>query len=73
MPLKQLDCDMCSCSHTVCPECESRMVTPRENMYTPSPNEIIDFGGEKKAVYKHVCWDCGWTEEVTLEVSRENI
>ena len=73
MPVKKTKCDECGEQDDECPECGAGIVTPRERHGGPkSPNNIVDYGGEGEFKYKHVCWDCGWTEWVTIEVRRSN-
>jgi hypothetical protein len=72
MPLNKRRCESCGTKHTECPECGGTFVTPREGMQTPSPNDIVDYGlGAQEVSYKHVCWDCGWQERVTITIERE--
>ena len=69
MPLDLERCDCGSKQHH-CPECGSNMVTPRENFRSPTPTSVIDTGGPEEVTYRHVCWECGWDETVTMTVER---
>lgn len=70
MPLKK---DRCECGElaSLCPECGGNMVTPQERHGHPSANEVVNFNEEGEFEWKHVCWECGWTEIVTAEITRE--
>ena len=72
MPLDRVRCDGDGCTETrsECPECESYKVTPREEIGKDTPNHVVDFGGEGEFEWEHVCWNCGWTEVVSVKVSR---
>lgn len=72
MPIEEQRCDGdgCTAKHLKCPECGGNHVTPRERHGTKSPNDIVDFGGEGEFEWVHICWDCGWEEWVTVEISR---
>jgi len=83
MPLERQQCegDGCTASHAICPSCESRTVTRRENVGTPAPVNVIDYGrsldsvepdddGTVTVTYEHVCWDCGWVERVEMTIDR---
>lgn len=73
MPLEQVQCPSgCGCTITQCPACGEPLVTPRDNPSHPSPNDVIDYGkGDSDTIeYRHVCWDCDWSETVTMEVTR---
>jgi hypothetical protein len=71
MPLIKERCSgNCGCVISKCPECEGTMVTPRDNPERPTPNELIDYGDGEEITYRHVCWECGWGEEVTVTVER---
>jgi hypothetical protein len=72
MPLIEEGCDSCGSKKDKCPECGSDFVTPRDNPGQRSPNHHVDYGGEGIFTYKHICWDCGWSEEVTVEITRED-
>jgi hypothetical protein len=72
MPINKRRCESCGTKKKVCPECGSTFVTPRDNPGTPSPTEIVDHGlGAQEVSYKHVCWNCGWQERVTITIERE--
>ena len=71
MPLQKENCGECGRSDLVCPACGSRFVTPRDNPQHPSPNELVNRGGQDSIEYTHVCWDCGWKEYVTVTIERE--
>lgn len=78
MPLKR---DHCECGSGVsrCPDCGSRHVTPREHPRRPTPNELVDYGDPQlpddtvrvETEYTHVCWECEWSEDVTVIVERQ--
>lgn len=72
MPVEDHRCERCLQKRDVCPDCGSPHVTRRENMYAPSPNEVVDYGvDDEKVEYKHVCWDCGWDETVVMTIERK--
>ena len=71
MPIEKENCGECGRTKRVCPDCGSRFVTPRDNPQEPSPNEVVDQGGRDSIEYKHVCWDCGWREHVTVAIKRD--
>lgn len=71
MPVKRDSCDSCGEHKVKCPECNDRKVTVQERHGYKSANNIVNFGGEGKYTWKHVCWNCGWTEMVTAEITRE--
>lgn len=72
MPIEQSHCEKCGESEDVCPECGSGMVTARESESTLSPIQAVDYVPRDITIeYTHVCWDCGWTETVTMTVERE--
>lgn len=75
MPLDRQACDCCARTNIVCPECESTHVTARDDIHKLDPNSVVDYGfGEKpdtrELEYTHVCWDCGWSEDVTVKIER---
>lgn len=74
MPIKKEKCTdgRCTESHYVCPECGDGHVTPMDNHPQPSPNSVVKYGheDEERMSWTHVCWDCGWQEEVIVEISR---
>lgn len=74
MPVQEVWCDGCERTRTECPDCGSTKVTLREGLYTPAPQDVIDYGlgledGES-IEYTHVCWNCGWEETVEMTVER---
>lgn len=73
MPLEKDRCPCCNEKQIRCPECGSKKVTPRDNLYQETPTKIVNFGGEEEGeiTYNHVCWECGWDEEVTIKIERE--
>jgi hypothetical protein len=83
MPLERERCegDSCTASHETCPSCGSRTVTRRDDLQTPSPTDVVDYGRSLESVdpdddgtvtitYEHVCWDCEWVERVEMTVDR---
>lgn len=72
MPIERTNCDECGTRENKCPACGSNFVTPRESLRRPTPNEVVDYGTDSDSLtYEHVCWDCGWSEEVTIHVERD--
>lgn len=71
MPVEKTNCSECGDHKVACPDCGGHKVTPQERHGVTSANDVINFGGEGEYQWKHVCWDCGWTEWVTAEITRE--
>lgn len=71
MPVEKSRCGECGEQENACPECGSNKVTPLDNPQTPKPTTVAIYGGRKEETYTNVCWDCGWTEEVTVTFERE--
>lgn len=69
MPLKKERCEGCGRTQNACPECGSNMVTPRENMRVDILY-VIDYTEESEVEQHHVCWECGWKEELTITIER---
>lgn len=71
MPLILDRCDDCGRSQYVCPNCGSTYVTALEDMYAADARKVMIEGGQDEVTQRNVCWDCGWTEKVVVEISRE--
>lgn len=71
MPVKKDSCNDCGEQKIKCPECNDYKVTTQERYNYKSANHIINFGQEGEYSWKHVCWNCGWTEIVTADIQRE--
>lgn len=69
MSLERGHCSECGTNEYHCPACGSEFVTPRDGC--PNFIEEIDTGDSETLSFTHVCWDCGWYEDVTLHIERE--
>lgn len=75
MPLDQQQCNECGESHQTCPSCGSQNVLVRE----PTAHNVerrhrltavVDVTDISDVTYEHTCWNCGWTEELTISIER---
>lgn len=77
MPLKTTSCGECGRSETVCPDCGSAHVTPREALHVEEQavlgkvTHILDHTPIEQFEAAHVCWNCGWEEQITVTIERE--
>lgn len=72
MSLNKESCECCGNSRDRCPECNGHMVTPLDNPEARKPTEIAIYGEDEEVEeYKNVCWECGWSERVTVTIERE--
>lgn len=68
MPLEQENCGDCGTKHDVCPECRSHFVTPMDNPEKRKPTSLATYGPYGETEYRHVCWDCPWSETIRVTV-----
>lgn len=71
MPVEKTECGGCGKQENTCPDCGSNMVTPLDNPQKRKPTTVAMYGGPEEETYTNVCWDCGWTEEVTVTFERK--
>jgi len=57
-----------------CPNCGSDIVSS-DNPHQPNHSDFIIYGDGEENQYQYdmICWDCGWHEEVKVEVARNTI
>lgn len=80
MELTEERCGECGNRQRVCPECSSTKVTPFEpidasdeilDRPTMGPKEFIKVANDGDyTVFENACWDCGWSEEITVTVKK---
>jgi hypothetical protein len=77
MPLQTSSCGECGRSESVCPECGSSHVSPRVAVHVEAQavlgqvTHILDHTPIEQFETAHVCWNCGWEEQLTVTIERE--
>lgn len=72
MPLEKENCGDCGAKRNACPECGSTFVTPMDNPQKRKPTSMATHGPYGEVEYKHVCWDCPWSEKIRVTIERLN-